>query len=95
MFSLFYKRHNSFHREREDKQFYEQKKMSGVEITTRESMITENEADAAQKLKFCIKDLFRKCDQILSNLRILSYLVRKSLMENLIFLRSVKLVTAG
>ena len=37
---------------------------------------------AAQKMKFSIKDIFSKCDQILRNLRIWSHLLKKSLMEN-------------
>ena len=41
--------------------------------------------DTAQKMKFFIKDFFRKCDQIRSNLRIWSHLLKKSLMENFIF----------
>ena len=36
----------------------------------------------AQKIKFLIKDLFSKCDQIHSLLRIWSSLLKKSLMEN-------------
>ena len=39
----------------------------------------------AQKMKFFIKDFFSKCDQIRRKLRIWSYLLKKSLMENLIF----------
>ena len=39
----------------------------------------------AQKMKFSIKDFFTKCDQIRSFLRILSHLLKKSLMENFIF----------
>ena len=39
----------------------------------------------AQKMKFFIKDLFSKCDQIRSFLRIWSHLLNKSLMENFIF----------
>ena len=38
-----------------------------------------------QKMKFSIKDFFSKCDQIGSFLRIWSYLLKKSLMENFIF----------
>ena len=38
-----------------------------------------------QKMKFSIKDLFSKCDQIRSFLRIWSYLLKKSVMENCIF----------
>ena len=40
---------------------------------------------AAQKLKFSIKDFFSKCDQIRSFLPIWSHLLKKSLLENLIF----------
>ena len=36
-------------------------------------------------MKFSIKDFFSKCDQICSSLRILSHLLKKSLMENFIF----------
>ena len=40
------------------------------------------------KMKFSIKDYFSKCDQIHSSLRIWSHLLKKSLMENFIFLCS-------
>ena len=36
----------------------------------------------AQKMKFSIKDLFSKCDQIRGKLRMLSHLLKKSFMEN-------------
>ena len=36
-------------------------------------------------MKFSIKDLFNKCDQISSFLQIWSHLLKKSLMENFIF----------
>ena len=39
----------------------------------------------AQKMKFSIKDLFSKCDQSRRKMRIWSHLLKKSLMENLIF----------
>ena len=39
----------------------------------------------AQKMKFCIKNFFSKCDQICRKLQIWSYLLRKSLTENFIF----------
>ena len=39
----------------------------------------------AQKMKFSIKDFLSKCDQISSFLRILSQLMKKSLVENFIF----------
>ena len=46
----------------------------------------------AQKMRFSIKDFFSKCDHIRSSLvsRIWLHLLKKSLMENLIF-RAVKL----
>ena len=40
---------------------------------------------AAQKMKFSIKAVFSKCDQIRSLLRIRSHLLKKYLMENFIF----------
>ena len=40
----------------------------------------------AQKVKFSIKYFFSKYDQILSFLRVWSHLLKKSLMESLIFL---------
>ena len=36
-------------------------------------------------MKFSIKDFFSKCDQVRSFLRIWSHLLKKSLMENLLF----------
>ena len=41
----------------------------------------------AQKTKFFIKDFFSKCDQCRRKLRILSHLLKKSLMENFIFVQ--------
>ena len=41
----------------------------------------------AQKMKFSIKDFFSKWDQIRSFLRIWSHLLKKSLMENFIFMQ--------
>ena len=38
-----------------------------------------------QKMKFSIKDFFRKCDQIRSFLSIWSHLMKKFLMENFSF----------
>ena len=40
-------------------------------------------------MKFSIEDFFSKCEHILRKLRIWSYLLKKSSMENFIFLRSV------
>ena len=39
----------------------------------------------AQKMKFCIKCFFSKCDQIRSKLQIWSHILKKSLMKNFIF----------
>ena len=36
-------------------------------------------------MKFFTKDIFSKCDQIRSLLRIWSHLLKKSLMENFVF----------
>ena len=38
-----------------------------------------------QKVKFLIKDFFSKCDEIRRKLRIWSYILKKSLIENFIF----------
>ena len=51
-------------------------------LKIQESLRSEN---TAQKMKFSIKDLFSKCDQIRRKLRIWSHLLKKSLMENFIF----------
>ena len=40
---------------------------------------------AAQKMKFSITDFFSKCDQIRRNLQIWLHLLKKSLIENIIF----------
>ena len=39
----------------------------------------------AQKMKFFIKDFFRKCEQIRSFLQIWSHLLKKALTENFFF----------
>ena len=41
--------------------------------------------DTLQTMKFSIKGFFSKCDQICSFLRIRTYLLKKSFMENVIF----------
>ena len=38
-------------------------------------------------MKFFTKDFFSKCDEIRRKLRIWSYLLKKSLMENFIFVQ--------
>ena len=43
----------------------------------------------AHEMKFSMKDLFRKCDQIRRKLRIWSYLLRKSLTEIFFFLQLI------
>ena len=50
--------------------------------------VESNFATAAQKKKFSIKDLFSKCNQIHSFLRIWSHLLKKYLTKNFIFLCS-------
>ena len=52
----------------------------------------------AQKMKFSFKDFFSKCDQIHRKLRIWPHLLKKSLMENVIFcpvIEAQKLFTTG
>ena len=49
------------------------------------TVVLDSLHDTAQKMKFSIKDFFSKSDQIGRKLRIWSYLLRKSLMENFIF----------
>ena len=46
--------------------------------------------NTAQKMKFSINDFFSKCDQIRRKPWIWSHLLKKSLMENFLFLCSVK-----
>ena len=43
--------------------------------------------NTAQKMKFSSKDFFSKCDQIHSFLGIWSHLLKKSLLENFIFVQ--------
>ena len=47
-------------------------------------------AITAQKTKFSIKVFFSKCDQISRKLRIWSPLLKKSLMENFIFVKCIE-----
>ena len=52
----------------------------------------ENDFFTAQEMKFSNKDFFSKCDQICSFLGIWSHLLKKSLMENFIFVQcSIKI----
>ena len=54
-------------------------------ITGYQILATKIRVVTTQKMKFSIKDFFSKCDQIRRKLRIWSHLLKKSLMENLIF----------
>ena len=47
-----------------------------------------NISDTLQKMKFSIKDFFSKCDQIQRKLRIWSHLLKKSVIENFIFMKT-------
>ena len=60
----------------------EQFRFSGVFREYKMGILATN---TAQRMKFSIKDLFTKCDQIRSFLRIWSHLLKKSLVENFIF----------
>ena len=69
------------------KKLFKSKKLSiQVELRTFSTYTT---ITTAGKIKFSIKDFFRKCDQIRRKLRIWSHLLKKSLMENFIFLCNV------
>ena len=48
--------------------------------------------NTAQKMKFCIKVFFSKCDQIRSLLPIWLHLLKKFLMENFIFCAVLKVI---
>ena len=48
-----------------------------------------------QNVKFFIKDFFTKCDQIHRKLRIWPHLLKKSLMENFIFLQCKRRCSDG
>ena len=58
-------------------------------ITDTEENWEELNIHTAQKMKFSIKDLCSKCHQILMKLSIWSHLLKKSILENFIFLWSV------
>ena len=47
--------------------------------------IATHDFDTAQKMKFSIKDFLNKCDQNRRKLRVWSHLLKKPLIENLIF----------
>ena len=53
-----------------------------------ESLVIEKDI-TEQKMKFSIKDIFSKCDQIRSKPRIWSHLLKKSLTENFIFCAAI------
>ena len=63
---------------------------SGRELVVNSSFFLEPTC-TAQKMKFSIRDFFRKWDQIRSLPRIWSHLLKKSLLENFIFCAVLKL----
>ena len=52
-------------------------------------MVNARKSITSQKMKFFFKDFFKKWAQIHGKLQIWSHLLKKSLMENFIFLCSV------
>ena len=54
-------------------------------------LLTLAKRNTAQKMKFYIMDFFSKCDEIRSILWTWSHLLKKSLMENFIFLFSERI----
>ena len=59
--------------------------ISNIKTSPHKNSLHKNFIFIAQKMKFSIKDSFSKCDQILSFLRIWSYLLKKSLMKKFTF----------
>ena len=55
----------------------------------------KSQTNAAQKMKFSIKDFFNKCNQILRKLGIWSHLLKKSLVGNFIFCAVQKVAILG
>ena len=53
-------------------------------------MVNARRSITSQKMKFFFKDFFKKWAQVRRKLQIWSHLLRKSLMENFIFLYSVR-----
>ena len=51
------------------------------------SPLTEDCTSTAHKMKFSVKDFFSKCDQIRKFLQTWSLVLKKSLMENFIFVQ--------
>ena len=51
------------------------------------SSCTNDETHMQKRKKFSITDFFSKCDQIRSYLRIWSHLLKRSVMENFIFVK--------
>ena len=52
-----------------------------------EDINANQETKNAQKMTLSIKNFFSKCDQIRRKLRIWSHLLKKSLMQNFIFVQ--------
>ena len=52
---------------------------------TRCKIPSGNHCQTTQKMKFSMKNFFRKCEQICKKLRIWSHLLKKSLIENFLF----------
>ena len=67
------------------KTLYEEHSSNAFWKNFHEKVVWWYQKNTAQKMKFSIKDSFSKFDQIRSNLRIWSNLLKKSLMENFIF----------
>ena len=80
--------HQSFCRFNEyDRTFSWNDLTSFIHYTTQQMTFSVKDLTSvtAQKIKFSFKDFFSKCDQIRRKLRIWSHLLKKSLMENIIF----------
>ena len=74
--------------------FFSKGAESLVTLVKRNVILETVVLDNAQKMRFSIKDYFSKCDQIRRKLRIWSYLLKKSLMENFIFCALIEYLQA-
>ena len=70
---------------RSEKALLSNKRFPVISVAPQNAALIRNLTIYFTKMKFSIKDFSSKCDQIRSFLRIWSYLLKKSLMENFIF----------
>ena len=74
-----------FHQREISGKFFHLEKLKHEENLSKIKALRHLLRNAAQKMKFSIKDFFSEYDQIRRKLRIWSHLLKKSLMEKFIF----------